>query len=420
MMNKPGVITNTARILIDIAQPREGWKSFQFTVAHFLEYMDLSSESNDCILTPKFSCRGHQWSLRIFPGGDSDATAGFLSVYLDHYGKEGGSTRQKSKVDLWFNVSILDIFGNRRRMKQAFTPHRQFESRTNNFASWGFQDFVLLSDILDESQFFFEQGRRRISLTFVVSIKELPTAAFVPKNPFQDMMQKKFLHEESSDLCFEVSATVEPNEKNTRRTRSKLLIPFYAHRFILEICAPMLAELFGEESAAVTINDIKSDVFHQMLWYVYGGTVPERLMKEHAKDIIDAADKFSIVNLKLEAEAAYVKSTTITADNVMDNLLYADAKNLAVLKEAAMDFLAARGGEVIGNVSFAQFPPQLVSDLLVATTRRNEGDSGNDNNFTTMRVSELRRKLHEKGLGMNIDGSRETMIEALRNCAAGN
>jgi speckle-type POZ protein len=179
----------------------------------------------------------------------------------------------------------------------------------------------------------------------------------------------------------------------------------------------MLAELFGE-SAVVTVNDIKPDVFHQLLWYVYGGTVPETPLKEYAKDIIDAADKYSIVNLKLEAEAAYVESTTITADNAMDNLLYADAKNLAVLKEAVMDFLAAHGGEVIGNVSFAQFPPQLVSDLLVATTRRNEGDSGRDDDFTTMRVSELRRKLHEKGLGMNVDGSREAMIEALRSGAA--
>ena len=35
-----------------------------------------------------------------------------------------------------------------------------------------------------------------------------------------------------------------------------------------------------------------------------------------------------------------------------------------------------------------------------------------------MRVSELRRMIfHEKGLGVSLDGSRETMIEALRNSA---
>ena len=44
----------------------------------------------------------------------------------------------------------------------------------------------------------------------------------------------------------------------------------------------------------------------------------------------------------------------------------------------------------------------------------NEGNN-DDNNFTTMRVSELRKKLDEKGL--NVDGSREAMIEALKNIA---
>eukprot|EP00984_Skeletonema_dohrnii_P015611 scaffold6776_cov99-Skeletonema_dohrnii-CCMP3373.AAC.8 len=384
-----------------------GWKSFKFKVLSF-EYLHTTKGYR--LETPEFHCRGDEWILKIYPGGNHYATNGYLSVYLDYHAN-GAISEQKSSLK--FEIKILDKFGATKKAMQATIPQRRFQTPTTDI-SRGFSDFILLSDILDESQNFIDEALG--SLTIVVSIKDPPTAAFVPKNPFQDMMQNKFLDEESSDVCFEVSMA-EANEDNTNRARS--LIPFHAHRLILEICAPMLAELFGEgESAVVTVNDIKPDVFHQLLWYVYGGTVPVAPLKECAKDIIDAADKYSIVNLKLEAEAAYVESTTITADNAMDNLLYADAKNLAVLKEAVMDFLAAHGGEVIGNVSFAQFPPQLVSDLLVATTRRNDGDSGRDDDFTTMRVSELRRKLHEKGLGMNVDGSREAMIEALRRGAA--
>ncbi len=52
---------------------------------------------------------------------------------------------------------------------------------------------------------------------------------------------------------------------------------------------------------------------------------------------IDAADKYSIVNLKLEEEAAFVDSTSINLDNTMNNLLYAYASvsmtmNCALLK----------------------------------------------------------------------------------------
>ena len=52
------------------------------------------------------------------------------------------------------------------------------------------------------------------------------------------------------------------------------------------------------------------------------------------------ADRFGVVNLKLEAEAAYIKNTKLTVENVMDELLLADAKNLALLKEYAIDFIA--------------------------------------------------------------------------------
>jgi len=402
---------NEAEFSIDVAKPREGgWKSFQLKLKEFENYADISSMSNDWLVSPRFCCRGDEWSLKIYPGGSYDAPEGYLSIFLQHH-PDAGHAGQKSAVK--FEIKILDKFGATKKGMGLTIPKKRFDSQRSIVI--GFKDFMSISDIFDTSQNILD-GRWGTSLIIAVSIKEPPTAAFVPKNPFQDMMQNKFLDEESSDVCFEVS-TVEANEDNTSRART--LIPFRAHRFILEICAPMLAELFGDgEPPVVNVNDIKPDVFHQLLWYVYGGTVPETPLKEYAKDIIDAADKYSIVNLKLEAEAAYVKSTTITADNAMDNLLYADAKNLAVLKEAVMDFIADNGGEVIGNVSLDQFPGHLVRDLLVATTRRNEGDSGRDDDFTTMRVSELRRKLHEKGLGMNVDGSREAMIEALRSGAA--
>ena len=37
-------------------------------------------------------------------------------------------------------------------------------------------------------------------------------------------------------------------------------------------------------------------------------------LKADAKDIVDAADKYSIVDLKLAAEAALVESTNITVE----------------------------------------------------------------------------------------------------------
>ena len=64
----------------------------------------------------------------------------------------------------------------------------------------------------------------------------------------------------------------------------------------------------------VSITDVKPEVFKFMLYYTYGGKLSEEDLSNNAKDIINACDKYGVVNLKLEAEACYVKSTEITMD----------------------------------------------------------------------------------------------------------
>ena len=78
-----------------------------------------------------------------------------------------------------------------------------------------------------------------------------------------------------------------------------------------------------------------------------------------------------------------------------------------------MDFIAENGDKIVGNVSFDDVPSNLMSDLLTATTRGKKTTVGAlDDDLKFMRVSELRRCLHSKGL--STDGSRETMIALLR------
>ena len=53
-------------------------------------------------------------------------------------------------------------------------------------------------------------------------------------------------------------------------------------------------------------------------------------------------------------------------DNMMDNLLYSDSKNLALLKEAVMDYIVANKTTIIGKVSFSNVPGDIVTDVLTA------------------------------------------------------
>mmetsp|Transcript_40759 Transcript_40759/g.85622 ORF Transcript_40759/g.85622 Transcript_40759/m.85622 type:complete len:116 (-) Transcript_40759:228-575(-) len=95
----------------------------------------------------------------------------------------------------------------------------------------------------------------------------------------------------------------------------------------------------GKGLTAVPISGVKPEIFRHVLYYAYGGKVQGGDLEYHAKEIIEASNKFGVVNLKLEAEACFVESTAISIDNMKDLLLYSDAMNCAHMKEAVMDFI---------------------------------------------------------------------------------
>ena len=249
-----------------------------------------------------------------------------------------------------------------------------------------------------------------------------PPPEFIHKNPINKNILKLFGDEDTADVIFEASTSSgsDNNDDEDTNKRSKTTVTFYAHLIILQDGAPFLAELSkagssGEGITTVSINDVTHNVFKHVLFYAYGGKITEDDMKTNTKDIINAADKYGVVHLKLEAEEYYSKSTTLNINNVLDNLLYADSKNLALLKEAVMDFILANGDDVMDKVSFSNVPGDAVKDLLAAVSRGKAKSSSSDkaaDNYHKMRVATLRKMLDEKGL--EVDGSRESMIALLK------
>lgn len=274
------------------------------------------------------------------------------------------------------------------------------------------EQFIRRSNILDESKDILDDEG---ALTVAVSFAEASTIEFVPDNPFHKLMKEMFNDEATADVRFEVDSCIDKKEVMQQESKSSVSFSFHAHRSILKKCAPMLADLL-EDNDTATITDIKPDIFHYMLRHIYGGKVPSEKLNNHAKDIIHAADKYAIINLKLAAEAAYVESTEISFDNAIDNLLYADGKNCALLKEKVMKFLADHPKEVAQKISFLDCPGHVMKDLFVALSRKERKDSNADENedeLTTLGVSALRRKLDE--MGLEADGSREAMIECIKS-----
>ncbi|KAL7438895.1 hypothetical protein ACHAXM_006473 [Skeletonema potamos] len=104
--------------------------------------------------------------------------------------------------------------------------------------------------------------------------------------------------------------------------------------------------------------------------------------------------------------------------NVADMLLFADAKNCALLKEYAFAYAISRSRDVINSELSAKLKESnsLLQELFVAAAGNNEDDDDDDDDDLVFRrsslcVNELRIQLHENDL--DVDGSKEMLISRL-------
>ena len=394
---------NGSRI-VHVGTPSSDFKEWTTTEVCFHNFADLSIETDEYEESPEFSSLGHEWGLEIYPGGSDVSSEGMVAITMSNM-----SSDESIKVE--YGYSVKDDAGKEVVYKK---PH------INEFAACGSSghncrltnNFSKRSKIMKS----LVNGSLVIELRMRLVDKNKSTPPFIPQNPINKNVLELLDDEESADVIFEVGGQQDTDDNKKAKISTTT---FHAHRVIIKNCAPALYDMCvpsdREDVTSVPINGVTPAIFRHMLYYIYGGKISEENLKENAKEIIDACDKYGVVGLKLEAEACYVRTTTITIDNMIDNLLYADSKNLALLKEAVMDYIVSNKNIIIGKVSFDNFPSYMVADLLTAVARVDQSEEEGDSEsikYNKMRVSELREKLDEKGL--DVDGSREAMIAILK------
>ena len=339
-----------------------------------------------------FSCFGCRWRVTICPS----STKGMVSVLLERC-----SEGRKLKI----KYSLAFTKGDRRISRQSVATF------DGPFAVKGWYQFCSHDEIVGKGRdnFCFLNKRGSCTIHVILQLDE-----FIPKNPASPFMLKLFNDENSADIVFDI-------RDKYRATTSVL---HHVHRLILQHYSPELSDLCttSDGTSPIIITDVKPKVFRHLLYYVYGGDISYEDCSGLEKELINAADKYGVTNLKLEAEVWYVHNKEITFDNVIDNLLYADAKNCALLKEAVMDFIVENKEIVIQQVSF-QDVPDFYKDLLAAMSRHDKEKESSSNHdteyyerddeksYSQMRIRNLREKLH--ALGLDIDGSRETLVARL-------
>jgi hypothetical protein len=194
----------------------------------------------------------------------------------------------------------------------------------------------------------------------------------------------------------------------------------------------------ADPDTPIPITGVRHHIFWLVLRYAYGDDIPDDIWTAKSPDssflnqntnewssllslspaleILDAANRFGVVGLKLLAESKIVQ-TEISVSSASDLILYADAKDCALLKEKVMDFFVAHAEAIRATRSFhkieesAHVMVELMDALLSKRMLRSFSLGENDVDYASMGVNLLRTQLEERGL--DVDGSRETLVKRL-------
>jgi hypothetical protein len=368
---------------------------------NFHNFESLDSTKGRIVISPSFKCFDHKWAVKLYPGGSENANDGMVSVFL--------RKTTKGSITVEFELISRNNEGNMVATEKSLTPC-EF---SDNHPELGCRNLLDRSFILDPSVNILNNGTLTIELRMKSDESKL-CSNLIPKNPCStDLISLLKQNEESpSDITFHVE--VISAEKKSYES-------YHAHRSLLEKFAPSLASLSEsyDNTNPMVVSGVDHIIFGAVLRYIYGNSLNNVDWEKESKNLIDAADRFGVTTLKIEAEVRHLKyCSKFTVDNAVDTLLYADSKQCALLKEAVTNFILENAVDILKSDAFKSMPgdKSLMSEILMGVARNKKQSSGaKPNDYEEMSVNELRVRLYDRKL--DIDGSREMLVARLKRVA---
>jgi len=389
----------------------------------FHDFAKLPYSRDKKILSPPLLCHGHVWKIQIFPGGhnQSNPNETFLSIFLGHgfensVVRRSGSVKggkdfawQKQKEGDGIRVKFALWVGNwSKRYTRTYSSHEEY---------YGYADFLSRSAVLEHSNSYLCNGTLTVKADIQVYTNE--PVRYTPQKTLQQDMLKMWTDGMHTDIVFFVV-------HNSTKTR------FKAHRNILSFRAPSFLSLVEDvdPDEDVPIECVDPAVFRAILYFIYSDELPKDLsLKENARALLEAADRFGCSRLKLLAETELVRNGMDTL-NVAELLLFADARNCALLRESAMNFICANPAAVMATQGWMEVKEaaDILSELFgvlfggkgnnvedekslvrVSNEENNQQKVWYEDELRRFSVAELRRCLDERGL--DLDGTKDMLIE---------
>ena len=111
-----------------------------------------------------------------------------------------------------------------------------------------------------------------------------------------------------------------------------------------------------------------ADVLEEILRFIYRGDVSVMDLKEGAADILVAAEKYALVDLKEMCEESL--GVHMTVGNVLDMVELADLHNATMLRAMALRFIGENAKEVSAQKEWRKRIPGVMADIIDAIIQK--------------------------------------------------
>lgn len=209
---------------VHVGTPGRGFDHWIRTTIYFHMFANLHQARGKYVSSPRFSCLGDEWTVRLYPRG-----------------QYSWSDREKPHAILISASSSTNI------VTQVEIVYRDGQSSVDNRQE-------ALAQLRGEA----------LEIEVRMKPTKYPPLAFIPDNPSScKIIQDLWRDEEHADVVFKVGMDFENDADPTE---------FLVHRFILREAAPLLFELTTSDElpSVVELPDVSPSIFEDLMLYIYG------------------------------------------------------------------------------------------------------------------------------------------------------
>ncbi|XP_054713863.1 speckle-type POZ protein B-like [Uloborus diversus] len=306
----------------------------------FLESFSFCSDSSE---------GGGSWRLRLYPKGEP-STQDYIGLYA--------ICTMWRDIAVKCDVCVVDV--NNQEDHRA-----SFECKMTS-DSYGFSKFLKRTDLDDG---LLPDGRLTIRCYLTVmhlnsSRQTTGRSTMAYRHP-NATLSKDFANLLEEKIFTDVVLTVDDRK-------------FSVHKSVLAARSPVFRAMFSHpmresEQNIVVIDDTSEKVLGEVLYFIYSGKVSEGLTVNLALDLLQAADKYCLLDLKATC-CSFLKQN-LTESSVFDIVTVADLHSMDDLKLACIDFICTHGRHFMFRTGGFPKVPANISEGIIRELFKRQGSS---------------------------------------------